>query len=191
MDKFWKNWFTDSQPELRTVLDLQPGHIQARNTLNIAVRDAGTDTDESPSIADEGGMPWWGWLLIGLGVLALVAAIVYFLRQSGRIGGTKAPAAARAAPAVVVPQQPVPERGRTVVATRPEPAAISDDQPTLVISNGASAGKSYPITKETFIGREDSDIVVPDEEVSRRHAMIRPVNGNLELSDLRSSTEPE
>jgi S1-C subfamily serine protease len=181
MDKFWRNEFTDAQPELRTVLDLQPGHIQARNTLNVAVRNAGADGDASPSLDDDSGFPWWGIVMLTLAGVALVGGLAYLLlRRSGRLGVKAAPAAAPAA----VSSQPMTERGRTVVSTRPTSAV---DEPTLVIRDGLDAGQRYPITKDTLLGREDSDIVLNDEEVSRRHALVRPVNGKLEVSDLRSS----
>ncbi len=180
MDKFWRSEFTDSQPDLRTVLDLQPGHIQARNTLNIAVRDAGTATDESPSLEDDSGFPWWGIALIVLAAIALGAGIVYLLmRRSMGAGREK-----RAAPAPVA-GQPVPGRGGgTVVSTRP---GAEIDEPTLVIQTGVGVGQRYPITQDTMLGREDSDVIIDDSEVSRRHALVRPANGKLEISDLRSS----
>ena len=180
MDKFWKNWYTDSQPELRTTLDLQPGHIQARNALNIAVRDAGSEADASPSLEEDSGMPWWAWLLIGLAVAALIGAIVYFLMKRS---AQKTEPRRRAQPEPI-DGQPVPERGHTVVSTRPTEGV---DEPTLVIQAGAGAGQRYPITQDTLLGREDSDVIIDDDEVSRRHALVRPVNGKLEISDLRSS----
>jgi pSer/pThr/pTyr-binding forkhead associated (FHA) protein len=38
-----------------------------------------------------------------------------------------------------------------------------------------------------MVGRDEADINLDDAEVSRRHAMIRPVNGRLEVVDLRSA----
>ena len=47
-------------------------------------------------------------------------------------------------------------------------------------------GKEFPVRKETTIGRQDADVTIQDEEVSRRHAIVRPVDGALEIEDLGS-----
>jgi pSer/pThr/pTyr-binding forkhead associated (FHA) protein len=58
---------------------------------------------------------------------------------------------------------------------------------TLVVKGGGNDGKRYPIDRERSIGRETADIIINDEEMSRRHAVVRPVTGGLEISDLQSS----
>jgi serine protease Do len=173
MNRLWKRWYTDAQDPLRSALDAVPGHIQARDALAVARRNAGTDLDESPSVQDE-GFPWWGWVLIALGVLAVLAGLAYaLLRGRGR------PKPAEAAPVGAS----VPERGRTVISTRPS----ATSEPTLVIREGPGAGQRFAIKTDTLVGREDADVILDDAEVSRRHALIRPVNGRFEISDLRSA----
>ncbi len=58
--------------------------------------------------------------------------------------------------------------------------------PTLIVREGLDAGKRYPISSELVVGREAADVTIPDPEVSRRHATIRPTNGALEIRDLGS-----
>lgn len=60
----------------------------------------------------------------------------------------------------------------------------------LTVLSGPNRGNSTDVTdREVTIGRaEDADIVLVDEQVSRRHARIRPLgDGRYELADLGSS----
>jgi serine protease Do len=172
MDLYWKDYFTDAQPALRTVIDLQQGHVQAKAAMTTAVQKAGTGEDKSPSLKDE-GFPWWGFVLIALGALLVLGGAAFALWKSGRL--TRRPAArpeeGRAA---------APAAGRTVLSPRP-------GEPTLVVKDGPGAGQRFAIKTDMMLGREEADINLDDAEVSRRHAMIRRVNGKLELSDLRSA----
>jgi adenosylhomocysteinase len=59
--------------------------------------------------------------------------------------------------------------------------------PTIVVKTGALAGKRIEITAELVLGRENADVVLPDEETSRRHALIRPENGKAIIEDLGST----
>jgi hypothetical protein len=56
----------------------------------------------------------------------------------------------------------------------------------LVIKDGPLAGQRIPVEAELVIGRHDADITIQDEEVSRRHAVIRPVGRGLEIEDVGS-----
>jgi pSer/pThr/pTyr-binding forkhead associated (FHA) protein len=58
--------------------------------------------------------------------------------------------------------------------------------PTLTITTGPHEGQSIECDQELVVGREDTDLVVDDSEMSRRHATIRPVTGGLEIEDLGS-----
>lgn len=49
------------------------------------------------------------------------------------------------------------------------------------------AGFRYEVSQEMSIGRENAAITLQDTEVSRRHAVIRPVPGGLEVQDLGST----
>src|SRR5436305_1129710 len=60
----------------------------------------------------------------------------------------------------------------------------------LVVQSGAEPGRTYDITASQKIrmGRQSgNDVVVPDEQVSRRHAEIEERNGGLIVTDLGSS----
>jgi pSer/pThr/pTyr-binding forkhead associated (FHA) protein len=58
--------------------------------------------------------------------------------------------------------------------------------PTLLVSDGDSAGVRVDIAGEVVIGRADADLTLSDPEVSRRHAVVRDRGGILELTDLGS-----
>jgi predicted component of type VI protein secretion system len=59
--------------------------------------------------------------------------------------------------------------------------------PALVFRNGPLAGYRYEVSQEMSIGRENAAITLQDDEVSRRHAVIRPVQEGLEIQDLGST----
>jgi pSer/pThr/pTyr-binding forkhead associated (FHA) protein len=59
--------------------------------------------------------------------------------------------------------------------------------PTLVVKDGPNAGRRFPIESQATLGRERTDILIDDPEVSRQHALIRWAQGRLELSDLQSA----
>jgi len=56
----------------------------------------------------------------------------------------------------------------------------------LTALTGPLAGERFELAGELVIGRESADIRVPDPEVSRRHAELRPVPGGVEVTDLGS-----
>jgi RND superfamily putative drug exporter len=58
--------------------------------------------------------------------------------------------------------------------------------PVLVVSEGPLAGERIPVTAELVLGREDVDVIVDDEGVSRRHLRVRAVGGAVEIEDLGS-----
>lgn len=59
----------------------------------------------------------------------------------------------------------------------------------LVIRTGPDSGKVYPIDKsEVFIGRDlNNEVVINDQEVSRRHARVFVQGGNYVIEDLGST----
>ena len=59
----------------------------------------------------------------------------------------------------------------------------------LVIRTGPDSGKVYPIEKsEIFIGRDlNNEIVINDQEISRRHARVFVQGGNYVIEDLGST----
>ena len=57
---------------------------------------------------------------------------------------------------------------------------------TLRLTSGPSAGQSLVLENELVIGRESGDLVIEDDELSRRHAAVRPKAGGVEIEDLDS-----
>ena len=58
--------------------------------------------------------------------------------------------------------------------------------PTLTVKSGPAAGRSLPIVGEVVIGRENADLTIEDQELSRRHAVVRPAGAGVEVEDLGS-----
>lgn len=63
-----------------------------------------------------------------------------------------------------------------------------NDIPILIGQSGPVTGQRWVLTKpEAVIGRDPTcDIIIPDRQVSRRHAFLRKVDGGFELEDLGS-----
>ncbi|WP_159744347.1 FHA domain-containing protein [Luteimonas cellulosilyticus] len=54
--------------------------------------------------------------------------------------------------------------------------------------SGAVSGKVFPVAGPVVIGRApECDITVPADEISRRHAVVKPVGDGLSVDDLDSS----
>jgi EmrB/QacA subfamily drug resistance transporter len=65
----------------------------------------------------------------------------------------------------------------------PEPGA----GPELRIVEGPAAGQTVALRERVVIGRDRAcDLLVADDEISRRHVRITPVNGHAEVEDLGS-----
>jgi hypothetical protein len=58
--------------------------------------------------------------------------------------------------------------------------------PTLTVKSGPAAGRSLPIEGDVVIGREAADLTIEDQELSRRHVVIRPAGGGVQIEDLGS-----
>ena len=58
--------------------------------------------------------------------------------------------------------------------------------PALVFKEGPLAGRRVEVVAELVIGRVDAGLTIDDEEVSRRHAVVRPGDDALEIEDLGS-----
>jgi predicted component of type VI protein secretion system len=58
--------------------------------------------------------------------------------------------------------------------------------PALVFKEGPLAGRRVEVVSELVIGRVDAGLTIDDEEVSRRHAVVRPGDGSIEIEDLGS-----
>jgi predicted component of type VI protein secretion system len=57
---------------------------------------------------------------------------------------------------------------------------------TLKVTSGPLAGQAIELEDDVVIGRETGDLVVPDAEVSRRHAAVRSVPDGVEVEDFDS-----
>lgn len=91
---------------------------------------------------------------------------------------------------VVDPQDPT----GLLPQIRPQLADLLDGEPSLpvavlVVLTGAARGTTLVVgSLPAEIGRSaDADLVVADDTVSRRHAVLRGDQGALELEDLGSS----
>jgi hypothetical protein len=70
------------------------------------------------------------------------------------------------------------------------PAANVAPGPRLVtvkIVGGAQQGETFALAVPCTIGRKECDLVVNDSLVSRRHAVIREIDGQLNIEDLKST----
>ena len=56
----------------------------------------------------------------------------------------------------------------------------------LVVTQGPLAGRRIDLDGELVIGREDAGLTIEDEELSRRHAVVRVVGDGVEIEDLGS-----
>ncbi len=59
--------------------------------------------------------------------------------------------------------------------------------PFLIVRSGPRAGERIELVGELVVGRENADVTVNDEEVSRRHLAVRPHEDGVELEDLGST----
>jgi predicted component of type VI protein secretion system len=59
--------------------------------------------------------------------------------------------------------------------------------PVLVFTDGPLSGRRVEVVGELVLGREDVSLTIEDEEISRRHAVIRPTDGGIEIEDLGST----
>jgi pSer/pThr/pTyr-binding forkhead associated (FHA) protein len=57
----------------------------------------------------------------------------------------------------------------------------------LTVISGPDGGSSVEIERELVIGREGADLTIADPELSRRHALVRPVDGGVVVEDLGST----
>lgn len=54
--------------------------------------------------------------------------------------------------------------------------------------SGAAFGKNYPVPSQVVIGRApECDISIPSDEISRKHAQVKPISEGLSVEDLGSS----
>jgi pSer/pThr/pTyr-binding forkhead associated (FHA) protein len=56
----------------------------------------------------------------------------------------------------------------------------------VVVREGVLAGTRFEIDSELVIGRENAGLTIADDEISRRHAVVRLGGEQLEIEDLES-----
>ena len=56
----------------------------------------------------------------------------------------------------------------------------------VFVESTPMAGREHPAVHDMTIGREGCDVLLPDPEVSRRHAIVRRLDAGLALEDLGS-----
>jgi pSer/pThr/pTyr-binding forkhead associated (FHA) protein len=59
--------------------------------------------------------------------------------------------------------------------------------PFVIVRSGPRSGERIELVGELVVGRENADLTVHDEEVSRRHLAVRPHADGVELEDLGST----
>jgi hypothetical protein len=59
--------------------------------------------------------------------------------------------------------------------------------PFVIVRSGPRSGERIELVGELVVGRENADLTVQDEEVSRRHLAVRPHEDGVELEDLGST----
>jgi pSer/pThr/pTyr-binding forkhead associated (FHA) protein len=59
--------------------------------------------------------------------------------------------------------------------------------PFVIVRSGPRSGERIELLGELVVGRENADLTVADEEVSRRHLAVRPHEDGVELEDLGST----
>jgi hypothetical protein len=57
----------------------------------------------------------------------------------------------------------------------------------LRVVSGPNAGLTVDVDEEVVIGREDTDLAIDDEEMSKRHAVVRRHANRLQVEDLGST----
>ena len=57
----------------------------------------------------------------------------------------------------------------------------------LRVVSGPNAGQTVDVDEEIVIGREDTDLAIDDEEMSKRHAVVRRHANRLQVEDLGST----
>lgn len=113
----------------------------------------------------DGGLAEWVKLLIGSGVVTSLLGLIG--------GGTRHRRRRRR------------HNAPSVAAHRALKAGA--ETPALVVQDGRLAGRRISVSTELVIGRQDADLVLDDTQVSRHHAVVRPIEGGMEIEDLGSA----
>jgi pSer/pThr/pTyr-binding forkhead associated (FHA) protein/S1-C subfamily serine protease len=134
---------------------------------------------------ESSGLAPWMIVLLGFGGALVILALVGFARnrRAGVAGGGSA--TAEAPPPA---PEPTPAPSAHAAATRIVASPVEDEPAGfLSVSSGPRAGDRIPVHDELSVGRENADLLLADDEVSRRHAAVRAAETGLEIEDLGSS----
>jgi EmrB/QacA subfamily drug resistance transporter len=71
-------------------------------------------------------------------------------------------------------------------SVHPWAPVIAYATPWLLVTEGPLAGERYGVDGRLVIGRAGDDVAIDDPEMSRRHAVVRVVEGSLVVEDLNS-----
>jgi pSer/pThr/pTyr-binding forkhead associated (FHA) protein len=157
-----------SAPDAQVVLE-QPGVAARHCELNVAGESATLTVLDASAPVSVNGRPVSGTLAVRPGDLIGVGPVQARVVAVEKVLATVQRAAA------------VDDSGQTKVR-----AAV----PKFVLRgvSGAAFGKTYPVPGPVVIGRQqDCDISVPTEEISRRHAQVKPTADGLLVEDLGSA----
>ena len=155
----------------------------------------------------EDGFPWI-WVAVAAAVIGLVVLVLVLVARRGSAPRpTQTPAyvglpASHSPSRPLNPPQPLVQASTPPVPAAPPPSvpekpaeatALSDDKhvPALVaMGERGDTSVRHRLEGEMVIGRE-GEILLSDEHVSRRHAVIRVVHGRVEIEDLGSANGTE
>lgn len=157
-----------SAPDAQVVLD-QPGVAARHCELNVVGESATLNVLDASAPVTVNGRPVSGTLAVRPGDLIGVGPVQARVVAVEKVQATVQRSAA------------VDDSGATKVRM-----AV----PRFVLRgvSGAAFGKTYPVPGAVVIGRQqDCDISVPTEEISRRHAQVKPTADGLLVEDLGSA----
>ena len=154
----------------------------------------------------EDGFPWI-WVAVAAAVIGLVVLVLVLVarrRSAPRPLPTPAYAALPASQPLLRPPDPPAPKPLVQASPPPVPAAPAPARPAdaTVLSDHAhgpalvalgergDTSVRHGLEGEMVIGRE-GEILLSDEQVSRRHAAIRVIDGRVEIEDLGSANGTE
>lgn len=148
-----------------------------------------------------GFLSWIPFLGILLAIASLVCWIMHWIKIASfrKILEGLAPAVVVAPASVFAPAAPIPAAFPSA-APAPAPAAppVASDEATMLFASvgqaklvcitGAVQGMSFAVGNGVTIGRSaEAEVVVPDPQISNRHAWVGVLTNQLVLRDLKST----
>lgn len=155
------------------------------------------------AIFDDGGMAV-GLAAVILGLLAILpligpllmlVSLACWIVHWSKVSGFRRLLAELGAPAATPAHGPAIDAAPMLAPVAPNLPAVHDPVPDVAPENtrlvaliGPLQGMTFPVGTGVTLGRSpEAHIVIPDKQVSNRHAWIGPVNGRLTLRDLQST----